>query len=91
MEQGEVIKNSDKLLGVMGDLKKEMGLDYAYCLLTDVLKVNSHCLGLEEDESLLKKAFPKLKKVKSGVYNLGPILSRKKEVSPLLEKAVKGS
>jgi len=88
VEQEKLTKQSVQLIKELGNLKKKMSLNHVFCLITDVLKVNSKCFVLSEDEGLLKKAFPKAEKLKDGLYNLGPIMSRKKEVAPPIEKAI---
>ncbi|PIS08702.1 hypothetical protein COT75_05435 [Candidatus Beckwithbacteria bacterium CG10_big_fil_rev_8_21_14_0_10_34_10] len=83
-----LVKDTSSFLNELKTLKKEMKLNYAFCLLTNVLKVNSHVFCLKEDETLLKKAFPLAREVENGVFDLGPIMSRKKEVVPLIERAI---
>lgn len=88
VEQEKIVNQSEDLIKELEKLKKEMKLDYAICIITDVLKVNSKALIAVGDEELLTKAFPKLKKIKNGVYDIGPLLSRKKEIAPKIEKAI---
>lgn len=88
VDQERLIKKSEELIQEMKKLKKTMKIENMFCLLTDILKINSKCFVCYEDESLLLKSFPKIKKIKNGVYDLGAIMSRKKEVAPLIEKAI---
>ncbi len=86
--QEVLIKQSVQLIKDLEDIKRGMKLDYAVCLITDVLKINSKALVVQEDESLIIKAFPKAKRIKNGLYDIGPLMSRKKEIAPAIEKAI---
>lgn len=85
-DQESLLKNSDTLIKEMANLKKEMQLSWLVSVITDIFKINSKALVLSEDERWLIKAFPQAKKIKTGVYNLGPLMSRKKEIVPPIEK-----
>lgn len=89
VEQEKLVKKADELLSKISKIKEEMKLDRAFFLITDVLKVNSKCFVNPEDENVLTMAFTKAKKLKTGVYDIGPVMSRKKEVAPAIEKAMK--
>lgn len=88
-EQKKLVNKSEELIRELTQLKKEMKLDNAICILSDVLNFNSKAIAAPEDEEVLIKAFVKLKKVKTGVYDIGPLMSRKKEIAPAIEKAMK--
>jgi len=88
VEQNKLIEKSEKLIKEMNSLKKSLKLDFVFCLITDVLKINSKCFTLGKGDSLLQKSFPSFKKIKKGVYDLGPIMSRKKEVAPAIEQSI---
>ena len=91
VKQDKLINQSVQLIKELVNLKKEMKLDKAFCIITDILKVNSKCFVLPEDEAILVKAFPQAKKIKSGVYDIGLIMSRKKEIAPAIEKTIHSS
>jgi len=88
VEQEKIIKNSVQLIKELKKVKKGMGVDLAVCLVSDVLKVNSKILFSVEKEKIVVKAFPEARKVKNGVRDIGPLLSRKKEIAPAIEKAI---
>lgn len=88
IEQEKLISQSKGLIKELEQLKKKMKLDRAFLIITDVLKINSKCFVAPEDEQILTKAFSGAKKLKNGVYDLGPVMSRKKEIVPAIEKAV---
>jgi manganese-dependent inorganic pyrophosphatase len=88
VEQKKLIEKSVQLIKGLVKIKKEMGLNYVFCVITDVLKINSQVIISPGDEKILTQAFPLAKRVKSGVYDIGPLMSRKKEIAPPIEKAV---
>jgi len=90
VEQKSLIKQSVQLIKELAKLKKEIKLDHAFCIITDILKINSKAIAPLDDEVILNKAFPNLKKIKAGAYNIGPLMSRKKEIAPAIEKAITG-
>ncbi len=88
VEQGQVTASAHVYLAEMEIIKSEMGLDYIYCAITDVLRINSVLLTTPAGEGIVQKAFPGGKKLKNGVYDIGPLLSRKKEIAPALESVI---
>lgn len=89
VEQEKIInEKKTELLAAMQTVKKEMAVDYLFVIITDILKVNSKMLILGEEEAQLGiAAFGG--KVEASVLDIGAKLSRKKEISPALETAVK--
>jgi len=85
----DLIDKSGQLVKDLKEIKKEMSLDIGFCLITDILKVNSKVLASKKDLEILKTAFPNLKEIKNGVFDIGAIMSRKKEVAPAIERAIK--
>ncbi|HUV47309.1 MAG TPA: DHHA2 domain-containing protein [Candidatus Bathyarchaeia archaeon] len=88
VRQDQVIKISSRLITELACLKREMNLNYAACIITDILKNNSKVLITKNEEPILKKAFARLRKVKTGIYDIGPLLSRKKDIAPKIERAI---
>lgn len=88
VEQDKLVNKSQELINELNNLKKEMKVNHAFFVITDIYNINSKAFVLDEDENLLKKAFSKAKKLKYGVYDLGSIMSRKKEIAPPIEKAL---
>lgn len=91
IEQEKITAQADLYLNEMAVLKQAMGLNKIYFIVTDVLKINSQCLTVTADTDTLVSAFPRAKKLKNGVYDLGKVMSRKKEIAPAIEKAVAAS
>jgi manganese-dependent inorganic pyrophosphatase len=88
VEQKEILKEKDSYLSKFTDLKKQMKVDLYFLMLTDVLNINTKLLVLNNEEKIVKKAFLKAKKVSKNVWDIGSVISRKKEVAPAIEKAV---
>ncbi len=88
VEQDKVLKKSEELIKTIYSVKKEMNLDKAYVLVTDILKVNSKIIALENDQQVIESAFPKAEKLAAGIFDIGPKMSRKKEVAPVIEKVL---
>lgn len=88
VEQEELISQAGDLIKTLQSLKKEMGLSRGALTISDVLKFNSKAIVAPEDEAILLKAFPQAKKIKAGVYDIGAVMSRKKEIWPAVERAL---
>lgn len=88
VEQEKLLKNAFKIIKALEKVKNRFKVDYVFCILTDVLKVNSKAIINPEGKNLLIKSFKKAKLIGKGVYDIGPILSRKKEIVPAIEKAI---
>lgn len=86
IDQEKILTNSLQLIEALKKIKKEYHADYAYCVITDVLAINSKMFCLPEDEKILKLSFPTARQIKKGVFDLGPLLSRKKDIAPCFEK-----
>lgn len=86
VEQNKLINQNDLLISEILKLKKEKKLNQYYCFITDVLKINSKAIITDKEKAIFKQAFPQAKKIARGVFDVGPIMSRKKEIVPALEK-----
>ncbi len=89
VEQEEVIKNKKQgLLKAMEEVKQEHNVDLIFVAITDILQVNTKLLILgNEEEDIATKAFGG--KVEESVLDIGPKLSRKKEIAPKIEESCK--
>lgn len=88
VEQETIIaEKKDCLLAAMEKVKAEEAADLLFVVITDILKVNSKVLllGAEEEASAVK-AFGG--EVVAQLLDIGPKLSRKKEIAPALEQAL---
>jgi manganese-dependent inorganic pyrophosphatase len=90
VEQENVLKEKEKYLSALEEAKQEMKLDLAFFAITDILKENTKMLYLTpRGREVLEKAFRE--KGKENVIDVGPRLSRKKQMAPEIEQAVKTS
>ncbi len=84
----EVILNmKDELIEVMNGLKVKLGASQTYCVVTDILKVNSHIIyTTPEEKAVVEKAFTT--EGHEGVADIGPRMSRKKDIAPEIEAVI---
>lgn len=76
------------LLQAMATIKQAEGVDLLFVCITDILTVNTKLLILSDAEKVVaEKAFGGT--VVDNVLDIGPKLSRKKEIAPAIENAVK--
>ena len=88
-EEQDMILTEKKasLLAAMQTVKAELGVELLFVAITDILKVNTKLLILGEAEaSVAQKAFGGT--VSDNMIDIGPKMSRKKEIAPAIEKAV---
>lgn len=82
---------SDKkagLLEAMQTVKTELGVELLFVAVTDILKVNTKLLILSDAEkAVAEAAFGGT--VTDNVLDIGPKMSRKKEIAPAIENALK--
>lgn len=88
VEQETIIaEKKDCLLTAMEKVKQEEAVDLLFVVITDILKVNSKLLLLGTDEEATAiKAFAG--NVTEKLLDIGPKLSRKKEIAPAIEHAL---
>lgn len=88
VEQDRVIaERKNELLTAMSQVKTELQADMIFVAITDILKVNTKLLIIDQAAGELAiKAFGG--EVKEQVLDIGPKLSRKKEIAPPIEKAL---
>lgn len=86
----DVLLNTRKtgLLSALQLIKEREGVDYIILAVTDILKVNTKLLVSGAGESdLIQKAFGGT--VENNVLDIGPKMSRKKDIAPTIETALK--
>lgn len=86
VEPDKVIALKNQILKEMEEVKAQEGASQAYVIVTDILKVNSQAIyATETEKSIIERAF-----TTQGVDNvadIGPKMSRKKDIAPAIEKA----
>jgi len=86
MDLAEFKEMQHNILNVMNEVKKESGNDYLFLLVTDVLNEGSLLLYNQTATSLVKRNFVG-EEEEVGFYLPG-VMSRKKQVIPVLSKAL---
>ena len=88
VQQTEVLDTmKDDLLTAMQTVKDAEGVELLFVVITDILQVNSKLLILgEAEKEAAEKAFGG--QVVDNVLDIGPKMSRKKEIAPVIEKAL---
>ncbi len=87
VEQEKVLTSQkEQLLTAMKNVKEEENVELLFLAITDILKVNTKLLILgEAEQKIAQQAFNG--KVKKQIMDIGPKLSRKKEIAPAIEQA----
>lgn len=88
VEQDMILtEKKESLLAAMQTVKAELEVELLFVAITDILKVNTKLLILGEAEAIAAEAaFGGT--VENNVLDIGPKMSRKKEIAPVLEKAI---
>jgi len=87
VEPDKILDKKDELIGVLENAKSEEGAGIGYIVITDILNVNSQVLYTnEEEQRILEEAF--MTQGNQGVADIGPRMSRKKDIAPQIEKVL---
>jgi len=88
IEQENLLKTrKQNLLQALQTLKQKENYDLAFVAISDVLKINTKLLILsDEEKNIAEKAFNQ--KPENNLLDIGPKLSRKKQIAPAIEKAL---
>ena len=89
VEQASLIADKkEQLLTAMNNVKKQQGVELLFVAVTDVLNVNTKLLLAGEKEAMIaQKAFGGT--ATDYVLDIGPKMSRKKEIAPVIEAVLK--
>jgi len=88
VEPDEVLKDKTNLIKALEEAKVEQGTSQAYLFVTDILKVNSYAIfTTKEEQEIIEKAFTT--QGKDWVADIGPKISRKKDIAPEIERVLK--
>lgn len=88
----DVLLNTRKagLLAALSKIKAEQQVDLIYLALTDILKVNTKMLVIGEPEkTVIEKSFAV--QVIDNIADIGPKMSRKKDINPVIEQTLANS
>lgn len=88
VEPEKVLEQKEELVKELENLKTKLGVEQTYLVITDMTKVNSQIIYADEKEkNVLEKAFTT--KADDNIANIGPKMSRKKDIAPSIENALK--
>ncbi|OGC47591.1 hypothetical protein A2886_02280 [candidate division WWE3 bacterium RIFCSPHIGHO2_01_FULL_42_13] len=87
VESKKVLGMKNELVQALDSVKKEVGATLGFIMVTDILAINSWIIYTNEAEKeVVEKAF-----ITHGIDNvadIGPKISRKKDVAPAIEKTL---
>lgn len=87
VEPEVILERKEELLKAMSKVKTDERVELVFCAITDILKLNTKLLVLSDQEAeVAAKAFGGV--VEANLLDIGPRLSRKKEIAPPIEKAL---
>ncbi len=88
VEPDKVMGHKQDIVTELGKVKAELGVDLGFVFVSDILKIYS--IGIyqtEEEKNIINRAFNV--NASENAVNVGPITSRKKDIAPAIEKALK--
>jgi len=86
VEPEEVLKHKDAIIALLDNIKAQEGASQAYVIITDILKINSQAIySTETEKHIIERAFTT--QGVDGIADIGPKMSRKKDIAPAIEKA----
>lgn len=87
IEPEKVLEQKDDLVEAMDLAKSQEGAGLGFLVVTDILKMNSQIIYTnEEEQAVVEKAFTT--EGKDNVADIGPRMSRKKDIAPAIEKTL---
>lgn len=88
VEPNKIIEMKPEIIQALESLKSELGVNHAYCAVTDILNVNSQIIyPSNHEKQVVETAFTT--QGLNNVANIGPKMSRKKDIAPAIETATK--
>lgn len=90
VNQDQVLEEKDELIKAMLQTKKEEKVECIFLAVTDILRINTKLvLPTSVEQQIAEQAFGG--KTQDHVLDIGPKLSRKKEIAPAIEEAIKNN
>src|SRR3989344_2901500 len=89
VEPEKDLEQKDKLIQALEEIKAKKTLGIAYLFVIDILKLNAKAIyATETEKRILEEAFTSAGE--NGVIDVGPRISRKKDIAPAIEAVVTG-
>ncbi len=90
VDQKQVLAEKDELINAMMQVKKEEQVKHIFLAITDIIRINTKLiLPTAAEQKIAETAFGG--KTQDGVLDIGQKLSRKKEIAPAIEAAMKSN
>lgn len=87
VEPEKVLEMKGELVTALNEAKSKEGASQGYLVITDILKINSQVIYTNDTEKeIVEQAFTT--KGEDNVADIGPKMSRKKDIAPAIEKAL---
>ncbi|MFC1621769.1 DHH family phosphoesterase [Patescibacteria group bacterium] len=87
VEPDKILEMAKEIADAMENVKVELDVSQTYTVVTNVLKINSHIIyTTEEEQAIAEEAFTT--EGDENVADIGPLMSRKKDISPAIEKVI---
>lgn len=87
VEPEKILQMKEELIETLEEVKTELGMSMGFIVITDILKVNSQIIYTnEEEQQIIERAFTT--EGEDGVADIGPRMSRKKDIAPEIEKVL---
>ncbi len=87
VEPEKILTMRKALLGAMEEVKAKEDVGLLFLVITDILKINSSILYItDEEKRIAEEAFSGVGE--SNLINIGPRMSRKKDIAPELERVI---
>ncbi|MBI2620635.1 manganese-dependent inorganic pyrophosphatase [candidate division WWE3 bacterium] len=87
VEPEKVLEQKEELVKALEEVKVSEGAEQAYLVVTDILNVNSQIVyATDAEKEIVEKAFTT--QGISNVADIGPMMSRKKDIAPAIETSL---
>lgn len=85
VQQDEVLGRKAELLAAMAQVKARENANFIFVAISDIIRVNTKLLVISPEERQIAEQAFNTKALDENVLDIGPMLSRKKEIAPAIE------
>lgn len=87
-DQSTFIEQKNALVKSMNTVRNKQGIDYIFCAITDVLKINTVMIYTNKfEKAILDHAFNPAQ-IEENIVDIGARISRKKDFVPQIQKSI---